>query len=357
MAALQFWQSAAEFDFEKNPWFPGSSWFLLYNYPPDRPASRFGDHGPVFVPPGDKPATVALLHSKVFGNPYSLSYAHAVMGEDIDFNSYFPTELFRLHIPVFLLGPYSDLPRKPLEELPPARLFKDIGVAYLHTDYADLDENVTLEFRSSPFGSFNHAHGDQNSFNVIAYGEEIILDSGHYVGYGDEHHYGWTIHTKAHNAVLFDGKGQGARNINAWGDITGFKANRDSMVVEGQAANAYLDVPLESCRRKIVWSRGKGAKQAFTINDYVNFSDEEEHACTLLFHFPTKPMVHDNGRRVVVEGEKARAELTFFYTAKPEITMSNEFDPPVENWRPDRRDEVFPQQWHLSVNFPNPHDA
>ncbi len=44
----------------------------------------------------------------------------------------------------------------------------------MHTDLGNTSKNLMAAFRSSPFGSFNHAHADQNSFNILFGGAKPV---------------------------------------------------------------------------------------------------------------------------------------------------------------------------------------
>ncbi|UXY15500.1 heparinase II/III-family protein [Chitiniphilus purpureus] len=66
---------------------------------------------------------------------------------------------------------------------------------------------TAIYFKSSPFGSFNHSHADQNSFLLYHRGEAMAVDSGVFDGFGSQypHFMQWYIHTRAHNAITYDG--------------------------------------------------------------------------------------------------------------------------------------------------------
>lgn len=68
-------------------------------------------------------------------------------------------------------------------------------------------ERTAVYFKSSPFGSFNHSHADQNSFVLYHRGEAMAVDSGVFDGYGAAypHFVQWYTQTKAHNAITYDG--------------------------------------------------------------------------------------------------------------------------------------------------------
>ncbi|MEM9271041.1 MAG: DUF4962 domain-containing protein, partial [Pseudomonadota bacterium] len=63
------------------------------------------------------------------------------------------------------------------------RHFKGIGWVSVQHAMSDPDEHIQFVFKSSPFGSISHSHGDQNAFCMSAYGEDLAIQSGHYVAF------------------------------------------------------------------------------------------------------------------------------------------------------------------------------
>jgi hypothetical protein len=118
-------------------------------------------------------------------------------------------------------------------------LFKDIGAVYTHSAITQPDANVRLIFHSSPYGAHGHSHADQNSFHVIAYNEDLLLDSGYYTPTGDPHRQQWSVRTKAHNTILVDGEGQTWGDTTGYGTVSHFEQNTDRVYFTGSAATAY----------------------------------------------------------------------------------------------------------------------
>ena len=81
--------------------------------------------------------------------------------------------------------------------------FSDIGWAIMTDSLTDTDR-VQLSFKSSPWGSNNHSHADQNSFIIQAYGENLAIKSGYYDSYHTEHDNNITRKTFAHNTITTD---------------------------------------------------------------------------------------------------------------------------------------------------------
>jgi len=73
---------------------------------------------------------------------------------------------------------------------PNAALFASIGWVAMHSELAD-PQRVSVYFKSSPYGSYNHSHADQNSLVINSGGERLAIDSGYYDGYGTPHWWRW----------------------------------------------------------------------------------------------------------------------------------------------------------------------
>ena len=137
---------------------------------------------------------------------------------------------------------------------PRAKLFKDNGFVGMHSDLIDKNR-VSLLFRSSQFGSDNHAHSDQNSFIIKAYGKELAHDSGYMDYYFSEFDAGYTRKTYSQNAITYDGgKGQEENNIAASGKITSFANGPDFDAVSGDATKSYMG-GLDKAVRHMIYIR------------------------------------------------------------------------------------------------------
>jgi hypothetical protein len=90
---------------------------------------------------------------------------------------------------------------------------------------------TSFYFKSSPYGSFNHSHGDQNGLLLSVAGQPLLVKAGWYDWYGSPQWTDWYHQTKSQNAVTFDGgKGQlvdGYREqLQRNGKITGSRSSR-----------------------------------------------------------------------------------------------------------------------------------
>ncbi len=89
----------------------------------------------------------------------------------------------------------------------------------MHSAMTSPDENLTLSFRSSPFGSGSHTQSDQNSFNILYGGHSVYRRTGYYLNFSDAHNITSYRHSRAHNTVLVDGIGQ-PFSTTAYGMVT-----------------------------------------------------------------------------------------------------------------------------------------
>lgn len=156
---------------------------------------------------------------------------------------------------------YKRIGSKMPADLPRAHLFQGIGTVAMHSDLINDDSKISCYFRSSQYGSNNHAHPDQNSFVIQAYGERLAIDSGYYDYYWSAFDKGYTKKTYAHNAITYNGgKGQGYAYRNAKGKIVNFLTHPDFDLVSGDAAQAYnwhekYNQNLDKAKRSMIYIR------------------------------------------------------------------------------------------------------
>lgn len=155
-----------------------------------------------------------------------------------------------------------------IEATPPGdddrlRWFRGIGWAAIQHRMAEPAEHVQFVFKSSPFGSISHSHGDQNAFCLAAYGEDLAIQSGHYVAFNSTMHQAWRKQTVSKNAILIDGKGQYAgRNkalqMKSTGQILAAEERADHIYIKGDATPAYAQLSPEVTRaeREIYFFNG-----------------------------------------------------------------------------------------------------
>jgi hypothetical protein len=149
-------------------------------------------------------------------------------------------------------------------QVPPANsaYYPSTGWVAIHSDIAST-ARTSLYFKSSPYGSFNHSHGDQNGLLLSVAGQPLLTKAGWYDWYGSPLWNDWYHQSKSQNAVTFDGgKGQlvdGYREqLQRNGRITGFSAQSTFDYAEGDATPAYGG-QLTQAKRQIWYLRGQNA--------------------------------------------------------------------------------------------------
>lgn len=228
--ALRLWpilRSATGVDLFAKPWTEGQVNYFAWFLPPGAPSHLFGSDAE------SRPAPWLL---KAFASrvrtPAAKWYAANLTGDS--------DPLLELLAPYPL--PINQVPKA--SPPPSTAALPSIGWVALHSALADRGR-TSVYFKSSPFGSYEHSHGDQNSFIIHSAGRILFADSGVYDWYGSAHFTGWYRRTEAHNAVTYDGgKGQFSRDsaegsFRAVGRIASAQIETPPYRVEGDATPAY----------------------------------------------------------------------------------------------------------------------
>lgn len=204
------------------PWSQGMVKFLAYMLPPGAPQNVFGDAA-------EWPPVIHMAKRflRRVDHPLARWYERQTFGED-------GSEVWLLTAP-YGAADESLVPT----DIPTGGVFPSVGMAAMHSDMTARNR-MSVYFKSSPYGSYNHSHADQNSFVVHAHGKPVLFSSGHYDYYGSPHWLGWYRQTRAHNAITFDGGlGQGTNGRDASGRIVQFSASPVMDIVTGDAGIAY----------------------------------------------------------------------------------------------------------------------
>ena len=333
----------ADVDLMDQPWYRNVPQFFLYGWPPGSASDGFGDGSERGGPPSASRGYFVETLGRRFGDPYALWYARQVLGNGKDAPRLSPRlDWHRLCRPR----------RKPLPEpaspadLPAARAFYDVGVVSMHTALGDTSNDLMIGFRSSPYGSTNHMHACQNSFNILYGGKRVLANSGYYIAYGDDHFRGWYKHTRGHNSILIDGKGQ-AFGAKGYGQVVGFLHGKQISYGVGDASNAYGDAGLTRFRRHVVLLRPG------TIVLYDDLAADHPAAWDWLLHSHAELAVEGQSAILRVDTETARARVAIYGSGHLNTRVTNRFDPPAINWRKKTSGGKlidYPDQWHATVS-------
>lgn len=129
--------------------------------------------------------------------------------------------------------------------------FRDAGLVAIHSS-ATSPNRSSLYFKSSRMGSLNHSHADQNSFNFVSQGRDILISGGYYPYFASPHHLAVTRATRFKNALTFDGgigqaeptndptkPGNPVFSSDPRGELINFQSFGDWTTATGDATLAY----------------------------------------------------------------------------------------------------------------------
>lgn len=264
--AISLIRKATGLDVFKRPFFTNTGDFILNTYCQDTRFMGFGDMSDLGDYPGLKAGYTMRILSAASTSPNTPYYAwyferakERGKGTEHMFYNYgwwnfdFDEIFFRLmyrHSAVRPVPPPDGLMVK---------CFHDIGWAVIHKDMAHEERHLAFQFKSSPYGSVSHSHGDQNAFVLHAFGEPLAIQSGYYIGFWSQMHMNWRRHTKSKNAVTIDGVGQFAelRKTTKAEEMNGSAKSQYDRLIAAKGR-------LEACERhdRFVYLRGD-ATQAF----------------------------------------------------------------------------------------------
>jgi hypothetical protein len=180
--------------------------------------------------------------------------------------------------------------------------YPSIGWVAMHSDLGSR-QRTSVFFKSSPYGSFNHSHGDQNSFVLSVAGQPLIIKAGWYDWYGSPYWKNWYHQTRSQNAITFDGgAGQlvdGYREtLQRNGKITAFTAQPTYDYAEGDAVPAYGGA-LSTAKRQLWYLR---TVNAVLIRDKLGSARARSFEFNL--HAPTAIVAEDaRNVKIAINGQ------------------------------------------------------
>lgn len=242
----------ADIDVYQRPFFQQTGDFPLYTKAPDTRRATFGDDATMGDFPSLKIGYNLRQFAGVTGNGAYQWYYDEIKrndsGTEMAFYNYgwwdlnFDELVYRTDFPIVEATPPSD------EDS--LRWFEGIGWAAIQTSMADPDKHIQFVMKSSSYGSISHSHGDQNAFCLAGYGEDLAIQSGHYVAFNSSMHQNWRRQTQSKNAILINGKGQYAGKDKALamrssGQILVAEQREDHVFIQGDATAAYQSLTPE----------------------------------------------------------------------------------------------------------------
>ena len=332
---LSYWQSytdrftmwadalrvATAIDVFKLPFYAKVGYYPIYLTPPGTPGSGFGDLNPERR--GDSSSSLVYTLAAQSRNPTWQWYAQQT-GREPAIHDYID----------YLRGARPDIAPQPPTNLPASRVWRGIGQAALNTDLLAASNNVSLLFKSSPFGTQSHGYDAQNAFILYAYGDRLLVSTGRRDQYGSAHHKNWMWDTKSVNSITVDGQSQGKRTAAARGKITGFSTSPQLDYVAGDATEAYGGA-LTAFTRHIVFVK----PDLFVLYDHL----EATNAAAFEWHLHAATNFVVNGASDIrVAGAKASCRVTFFAPQKLTVSTTDVYDVPP-------RPKIKVKEWHLTA--------
>ena len=352
--------AALGLNFTVHPYYVNTGYFKLYSNPPWDKMLVFGDGHNQAV--GGSDARLMGTFGSLHRNPDFAWYARAAARQDDSGERAISAPGFLTYDRALLdqLARKADVGRLPL-----ARVFPDTGLAVLRTNLTSAADDVQFLLKSNPFGPVSHANADQAGFYLSAYGEPLLIPSGHYQGshevlFGSPHHAGWTWQSWAHNVPLVDGKGQASRSPQAAGQVEHFYHSPVADYVRVDATNAYKapiadeavrtinkfapemvkrigSAPVTSYRRAVLFLRPA------TI---VMFDDLEASSAVRLdwlLHAWNRFDIDETGRAATAKNGAARASVRLLTGDVTGISQTGDYLIPVP--------KDFKTQWHLTARL------
>jgi hypothetical protein len=325
-------QSALGIDGFKKPFFKNFGQYALYSAPPGSPDLGFGDLA--FRPPS---AGWAFMHYFVrrTGNPYWAWWLEAWK---------IPADTGE---PVldFLWSSAPLVPAKPPVDLAPSKVFRGAGIAVLNTDLLGA-ANVQVRFKSSPRGTWSHGLEPHNSFTLNAYGVPLLVNCNYRDLYGSPFHRGWVWSTRAHNAVLVDGRGQKPRSADPFGRIVAAELGEGLDYVAGDAALAYEGL-LTRARRYVI----------FVKPDVIAIADElasdQPRTFEYLLHAQAPFELDAEGQRAILDRGRAGVAVDYVAPQPLRLRQWTGYDPePDYEYLKAAGNPPIPPQWHLEAASP-----
>ncbi|MBE0656107.1 MAG: DUF4962 domain-containing protein [Bryobacteraceae bacterium] len=386
-------RGTTDVDLFRRPFYRNTGYMAVYFQPPYAPRGAFGDGGE--RPSSDGQQVLVERFAEAFDDPVLRWRAQAMASSDAPRNfppqsaasepaAKAPTDWREWQIEDVgsvlqaKAGPAGLV--KPPVDLDGSRNFSDIGWVAMHSALGNAKDDVWALFKSSRFGSMSHSHGDQNTFQLNAYGRALLIDSGYYPWYGSPHHALWYRQTTAHNGVLVNGRGQPPYSWAANGEIEAYERQGPVTLARGQAANAYnqplepgtmqlwkqhrkdpippMEPKLESFERTMVFVSSKTRPVIF-ISDYLRAAAPTTY--DWLLHALSKMGVEDGSGVIRVKDGHARLVVRIISSSPIRFSQTDQFSVlPVRGDTPDtfeteeQRKARFPDQWHLTAKTQQP---
>lgn len=350
-------------DFLGHPWYKNVGRAMTYSWMPDARSIGYGDG---HEKSNGKPLRIRSAFADFIARNTGDTYAAWYSTVNDRYKHESETRLYRM-----ASGKQRPATTGFPAESPKAVWFKDCGEMVANSNTANLGDNLSLSFHSSPFGSGSHTHSCQNAFNLQYGGKAIYYAIGHYMNFSDPHNLLSYRHTRAYNSLLVDGIGQ-AFTTRAYGNIVQMFDGENISYALGDASNAYRSISEYPMWKKnfaahgLEQSRENGfgetpltryRRYIFMLhpNIIVIYDDLEASknvSWSWLLHSPIKFDI-DNANATLTTADKANGiySVARLFSRRPcEITQTDRYVA-APNEAIAQRGEDFTAPWSLTANF------
>jgi len=327
-------RSAMQVNAFDKPYFSRAGYWPMYLMPPGKRGGGFGDGASRMAARQVVPLVSELAAQS--GNRHWQWYVQQ-MGGPTPTGGYVG----------FVRGTLPKVEAKAPDDLPPSRLFRGIGQAALNTTLLRADEDVQVIFKSSPVGTTSHGNEANNSFVLWAYGEQLLLRTGHYYSYGDPHHRGWVWSTRSLNNITVDGRDQApARSAEAKGKIVDFQTTASMDAVVGEAGEAYRVIERGSPRRQLLdrYTRTVLLVKPDLVIVYDRLAARDPSVFQYWLHAANEFKI-DGQRKIEARAGDVLCSIDFLAPQGVSFAQTNQYDPNPEP-------QIKTREWHLTASTP-----
>lgn len=346
------------FNFLDHPWYKAAGKALVYSNLPETGMTSFGDGVEGWAEPSRGRLAFADFIAREVGDPYAAWYVNEcgnTVHQDYAMRLY---RVARWHIS------YGAEPLT-ANDFENFMWNKDIGEGIAFSNMTERSSNLSLAFRSSPYGAGSHTLADQNCFKLFYKGEPVYISAGYYQNFSDKHNLLQYRHTRGHNTMMVNNIGQPFTTM-AYGNVERGLNGGNLAYFMGDASHAYCGVsdywqnsftnagisqtpeygfgetPLNKYKRHIFMLRPN------KIVIYDDLGADEPATWQWLLHSPVEFHVAGNKITTAYTGKGGFTAVAQIYSeAVPVITTTDDWFPGAE---PDKPADVA-KQWHLTADF------
>lgn len=350
-------------NFLEHPWYKNVGNYLVYSWLPETSTTGFGDIDAPDTEPYRTRIAFADFIASELGDASAAWYVKQCNSTGTSANYTLQGDFsFRLYRMARSKYPYGEAAEPEFRNF---IWYQDIGEGVAYSDMMNRGNNLSLSFRSSPFGSGSHTLADQNSFKLLYKGEYVYMNAGYYQNFLDAHNLLQFRNTRGHNTIMINNIGQ-PFTTRAYGNISRALNGQHVAYFLGDASHAYCgtseysmwqdafasvglsqtpeygfgETPLNNYKRHIFMLRPN------KVVIYDDLGADEPATWQWLLHSPVEFNIAGNKITTHYEDKGGFTSVAQIYSNQtPEITKTNEWFPGGEPSEP------ADKQWHLTANF------